>query len=600
MKTIVTWCVHKVKEWFSLDYRSLALLRIGIGLVLIFDIIQRLADLRAFYSDAGVLPRSELLRLWENKWWISAHLMSGLTAFEALLFAVAAVFAIMLLLGYRTRFAMIASWMLLVSLHVRNPLVLQGGDVVLRVVMFWMMFLPLNKAWSLDRLFNRTAQPKETSFVGIASVAYILQICILYFFTGILKSGDAWHNGTAVYYALNVDQLITPVGALLKDFPRTMSALTYATWYIEVYGSLLFFSPVATSFFRMLGIILFACLQIGFNASMRLGLFGMIAIVITLGLLPSTFWDSGWRTFTTWIRLKGKRGLTMYYDFDCSFCYKTSHMLDRTLLLHPTTKIIPAKENPEIETLMVRENSWVIVDAQGNRATHWSGACMIAAHSPLVFWTVPLLRLPFISHIGEWLYEYGSHKRKAVCIPEPVATKTQVQKTGIVLANILVLTLVIYVIGWNIDTLHLKKSVISKEVEPIGWFTHLDQQFNMFAPTPLLEDGWYVFPGVLRDGSMVDVFTQKEGPVSYEKPTWVAYTYKNQRWQKYMMNLWNTDFQQYRLGYGRYLCREWNTHHPEEKQLLRFEMIFMLEQTPAPGQTPLPITPTTIWNHQCF
>lgn len=600
MKTAWHAFTQKVREWFSLDYRSLALLRIGTGLVLIFDLIQRSFDLRTFYSDAGVLPRAELLRLWENKWWISVHLMSGLTVFEALLFVVAAVFAIMLLLGYRTRLAMIVSWFLLISLHIRNPIVLQGGDVVLRAVMFWMMFLPLNKAWSLDRLFNRTAEPKEKSFIGVASVAYITQICLVYFFTGILKTGDAWHNGTAVYYALNVDQLITPAGALLKEFPKLMSALTYVTWYLEIYGSLLFFSPVATGFFRTLGIVLFACLQIGFNTSMRLGLFGMIAIVITLGLLPSDFWDSGWKKVTDWFRSRGKKGLTIYYDFECSFCYKMSHVLHRVLLLSQTVKIVPAKDVPEIEALMLRENSWVIVDETGKRATHWNGAVMIAAHSPLVFWTAPFLRLPIISHIGSWLYEYVSHNRKAVCIPEPIEHKpTQAQKTGKVLADITVLVLLIYVIGWNIDTIGLKKPVISSKMEPIGWFTHLDQKFNMFAPTPLTEDGWYVFPGVLRDGTMIDVFTGITN-LTYEKPTLVAYTYNNQRWQKYMMNLWSSDFKDYRLGYGKYLCREWNNTHPEEKQLMHFDMTFMLERTPAPDEQQAPIVPTTIWTHRCF
>lgn len=601
MKKIWHAITHKLHEWFSLDYRSLALMRIGIGFVIIFDLIQRAFDLRAFYSDAGVLPRAELLRLWENKWWISAHMMSGLTSFEAILFIVAGVFAIMLILGYRTRMAMIVSWLFLVSLHVRNPLVLQGGDIVLRAVMFWMMFLPLNKAWSLDRLFNRVAQPKETSFFGAASVAYIIQICLVYVFTGILKSGVEWHNGTAVYYALNVDQLITPAGALLREFPVVMSILTTVTLYLEIYGSLLFFSPVATSFFRTLGIFLFACLQIGFNASMRLGLFGMIAIIVTLGLLPTGFWEKGWAHLTDWIARKGKTGLTIYYDFECSFCFKISHLLKKVLLLHPDTQILPAEKDPAIAAIMLEKNSWVITDATGALTTTWNGAVSIAAHSPLVWWSRSILRLPIISHIGELAYHYGSKKRKLVCVPEPVeVAPTPLQKTAQSLTTILIISLTVYVIGWNIDGLDLKQRAISSQVEPIGWFTHLDQKFNMFAPKPLTEDGWYVFPGILRDGTQIDVFSGKTGKISYEKPEWIAYIYKNQRWQKYLMNLWAGNFKDYRLSYGRYLCREWNDHHDMDQHLLQFDMIFMLENTPPPGQVQLPIVPTTIWSHQCF
>nr|MBP9821355.1 hypothetical protein [Candidatus Paceibacterota bacterium] len=160
MKRIKDIVVEKIRQWFSLDYRSLAVLRISVGITILVDLLQRTVDFRAFYSDSGVLPRSELLRIGNHTWDISLHTASGLASFEAILFILASLFAIMLIAGYRTRLAIIASWFLLISLHFRNPMILQGGDIVLRVVVFWMMFLPLNKIWSLDRLLNRVTEPK--------------------------------------------------------------------------------------------------------------------------------------------------------------------------------------------------------------------------------------------------------------------------------------------------------------------------------------------------------------------------------------------------------------------------------------------------------
>jgi hypothetical protein len=525
---------------------------------------------------------------------------SGLTGFEALLFVIAGIFALMLIFGYRTRLAMIVSWFLLISLHVRNPMVLQGGDVLFRSVLFWMMFLPLGRVWSLDRLFNRVPQPTKETVFSAATVAYIIQICLLYVFTGLLKTGTAWHDGTAVYYALNVDQLIAPVGMILREFPGTMSVLTYVTWYIEMYGVLLFFSPVATGFFRTLGVFVFACLQIGFNSSMRLGLFGAIAIVVTLGLLPPGFWNDGWNRFTDWVASKGKKGLTVYYDFECSFCYKTSFFMKRVLLLHPETEIKPAHTDPTIEAYMMKKNSWVITDEKGSTYTSWGGAVALVRHSPIFFWTAPILSLPFMNFFGEKLYAYLSHKRKQVCIPEPTEEEPAgLKKAGMTIVTLVVIFLTFYVVAWNLDTLGNSKQIIPPQLLGIGWFTHLDQKFNMFAPTPLTEDGWYVFPGKLADGTAVDVFTGKEG-VSYAKPEWVAYMYKNQRWQKYLMNLWGRDFSEYRLGYGKFLCRQWNASHSQEKQLVNYDMIFMLETTPPPGQMQTPVVPTTIWNHSCI
>jgi hypothetical protein len=590
----------KLREWFSVDYRSLAVLRIGVGFAFLFDVIQRACDFRAFYSDAGVLPRETLLHFWSNQWWVSLHMSAGAPAFEAMLLIIAGIAALSLILGYRTRLVMVVSWFLLVSIHVRNPLILQGGDILFRAIAFWMMFLPLNRAWSLDRLFNTVPAPKEKTYFGTASIAYLVQICLLYIFTGVLKSGEAWHNGTAVYYALNVDQLITPIGAYLREFPHVMSMLTYATWYLEVYGVLLFFSPVATGFFRTLGIFLFACLQIGFNSSMRLGLFGFIAVVVTLGLLPSNFWDFGFARFTDWIARKGKTGLTIYYDFECGFCHKTSILFKRLFLLHPDTKIVPAHSNPEVEKVMLEKNSWVIVDHAGGYHTTWDGGVTIVSYSPVFFWLKYIAVIPGISHLGEKVYRLLSEKRHQVCKVEPPERKaTAAVLFGRTVRDLVLAFLVIYVIAWNLDTLPTKAKIITNNMKDIGWATHLDQQFNMFAPYPLTEDGWYVFPGRLRDGSGVDVFTGKES-ITYSKPAWVAYTYKNQRWQKYLMNLWNKDYSEYRLPYGQYLCREWNRTHPEDKQLMNFDMIFMLENTPKPNEPQSPVVPTTIWSHSCF
>ena len=61
------------------------------------------------------------------------------------------------------------------------------------------------------------------------------------------------------------------------------------------------------SMFRTVGVLLYALMQVGFNLSLYLGLFGAISIVITLGLLPPYFWDSWMRPLAEKIRGKGKR-----------------------------------------------------------------------------------------------------------------------------------------------------------------------------------------------------------------------------------------------------------------------------------------------------
>src|SRR5262245_42318967 len=118
----------KLAELFGLDLRSLAVFRIGLALLLLSDLVGRAADLVAHYSDDGVLPRSAIA----TPRYVSLHLLDGSADFQAALFVLAGLFAAALLVGWWTRLATAGSWFLLMSLHARNPMVLQGGDTLLR------------------------------------------------------------------------------------------------------------------------------------------------------------------------------------------------------------------------------------------------------------------------------------------------------------------------------------------------------------------------------------------------------------------------------------------------------------------------------------
>src|SRR5688572_18983631 len=121
----------KMAELFGADLRSLAAFRISLAVLILVDLYNRSADLTAHYTDLGVLPRSVGTFTLPNGWHFSLYFLSGTPHGQAGLFLLAALFAVALLMGYRTRLVTAVSWALLVSLHVRNPLVLQGGDMLL-------------------------------------------------------------------------------------------------------------------------------------------------------------------------------------------------------------------------------------------------------------------------------------------------------------------------------------------------------------------------------------------------------------------------------------------------------------------------------------
>ncbi len=608
LRKLVSSSSSKLREFFSFDYRSLALMRICVGGILVCDLIERARSLTAHYTDAGVLSRADVLTLAGNKFFVSLHMISGLGTVQALLFLTAGVFALMLMAGYRTRLAVIASWFLLISLHARNPMVLQGGDVVLRVILFWMLFLPIGRRWSLDRFFGRVARVREQAVFSVATVAYVVQVVLIYAFSGFLKTGAVWHDGTAVYYALSIDQLVTPLGKFLLKFPWLDRLLTHATLLAERYGSLLYFSPVATGLVRTLGVCLFAALQIGFNLSMHLGLFGAISIAATLGLLPPYFWDSWTRHIAGYFKSKAQRGLSLYYDGDCGFCFKSAHLVKRLLLLNTATHLEPAGTDPEISRAMTEKNSWVVVDEHGVFHFGFRGLITALQYSPIFSWCAPILSLPIIKDVGEYFYQKIARGRSLVCLPEQAETPSAGRPSRIFrkIKNGVLIFLIVYVFFWNIGTVGTT-AVIPQNWKWVAWTTRLDQSFNMFAPAPLVEDGWYVIPATLRDGSQIDLF--RNGPmiehdfripVSYEKPQ-TGSIYPDQRWQKYLMNIAEQDNAKYREGYGKYLCRTWNGRHTGGDTLMSFQIIFVLEKTPPLG-TPAatPPSPITLWNHQCF
>src|SRR5262245_29245496 len=176
----------------------------------------------------------------------------------------------------------------------------------LRAMLFWSMFLPLGHCWSIDARRRAAADPGTAGpgrqAVSVATIAYFLQIGFVYWFAVAHKSDPHWWSqGTAVYYALNVDQLVTPFGQWLLKYPDLLRILTHATMALEAFGPVLLFIPWRTAMFRSLAVALFAGFHIGMAMSMHLGMFSETSIVAWLPFLPGAFWDrlAGWKGTVT-------------------------------------------------------------------------------------------------------------------------------------------------------------------------------------------------------------------------------------------------------------------------------------------------------------
>jgi len=258
------------------------------------DLIFRSADLKAFYTGFGVLPVEALYQFHWNPFYFSLLTTSDNYYIQSIWFLLNIISVFCLLVGYRTRLFTVIVWIFLISVHNRTPLIMQAGDHLLRMLLFWAIFLPWGYLLSIDA--QRHPPPRKTfSFISFAGLAYLCQIVFLYYFSALLKSSEEWRSEfTAIYYALSIDQIVRPIGEWMYPHYELLKAMTAGVYYVELILPLLLFVPFYHAWLRMLVIVGTVLLQLGIFATLNAGLFTAISIVMMVGLLPSSVMDKLW------------------------------------------------------------------------------------------------------------------------------------------------------------------------------------------------------------------------------------------------------------------------------------------------------------------
>src|SRR5262249_2097559 len=125
-----------------------------------------------------------------------------------------------------------------------------------------------------------------------AGVALLLQVAFVYAFSVAMKSGKEWRTEySAVYYALSIEQMSTPVGRLLLHFPKLLPLLTRMALIGEAVVPALLLRPVWSGRVRPFGVFRVRALHLAFGLSIRLGHFPFICFLAVLALLPAWFWE---------------------------------------------------------------------------------------------------------------------------------------------------------------------------------------------------------------------------------------------------------------------------------------------------------------------
>ena len=326
------------------DPRVCSLLRIGFAILLSVYLVMWWREAERWFSDAGVL-RAETMREASELiypsllWWLpndplTIHICLAICLGQTLLLG----------LGVASRWQAACIFVWLVSFQHRNMIICDGQDVLIRLLSFYLIFMPLDYAWSLGRWWRQAASGTAnlTCFCSgraraLRSVAEIsdyraaraaplpknndigikasgiappppsawglrlvqLQVTAIYLSTAWEKfQGVTWRDGTALFYVARMDDLYGRFGLpeMLFETPWILHSMTWGVLALEAaLPLLLWWRPT-----RWLGVLAAASLHLAIEATMNIYLFEWLMLLCLVAFVDPR-WLSG-------RRLKG-RGL---------------------------------------------------------------------------------------------------------------------------------------------------------------------------------------------------------------------------------------------------------------------------------------------------
>jgi hypothetical protein len=265
------------------DPRPLAALRIGLGSILLFQLADLWPDAGTFFSDTGISHRA-------------APTLAAISLFNAIgdafairiVLAVYAVALVLFTLGLYTRFVNVVVWMVKVSLHHRMASIFSGGDFLLEVTLFLLMFGQPSACWSLD---SRRSGSVATAVPAFPLRALQVHLALLYFVSARSKLAGTWRTGDGISLSLEALGFTRPPGAWLYAHPDLCRISTYVILGFELSFAFFALSPFFTRRAQLIAAGIGAAVQLGIMTTMRVGPFTLTMLTMSVLFVPADVWD---------------------------------------------------------------------------------------------------------------------------------------------------------------------------------------------------------------------------------------------------------------------------------------------------------------------
>ncbi len=255
------------------------LLRSGTGALVVFWALTLLPDLADLYGSSSIVPsqgpRTTQFSIF--KWW------SGDVAVGVVL-GVAVLAGLAMTLGVFVRAAAPVAFLAVTSLMASAPLILNGGDDVLRLLLLFIaLYALIAPAEGLDTPLGRLGIGEPPTGPPWGLVIIRIQIIAMYIATVVDKmEGSTWLGGTATVRALHLQ---TMRRFWIPEFILTSSVahnlMTWGALATEIALPILLINRRT----RRWGIVLGLCFHASLGYVMRLGLFPATVAVAYLAFL---------------------------------------------------------------------------------------------------------------------------------------------------------------------------------------------------------------------------------------------------------------------------------------------------------------------------
>jgi hypothetical protein len=194
------------------------------------------------------------------------------------------------LVGLATRLSFLLTYLTMFLFRERGPFMTFGADLVMNCIGLWLLFLDSGRAWAIDNLLWRRCEISDDGQVEFWPVRAIqIQVALIYLVTGLKKLPTTpWQDGSAVYYALQVGNIIKgqPPSWILGH-RALLAFMNYGTLFVELsVPFMLFYRPL-----RVWAFALCILMHTGIDLFMSIRFFSLTMYLGFLSFLDSADWD---------------------------------------------------------------------------------------------------------------------------------------------------------------------------------------------------------------------------------------------------------------------------------------------------------------------